>query len=117
MLLLLQQRRMRVLPPGGKKATAKPWKSEFIMVKRRRKSLTGDSNPNAVPLVQLHSGKMRWTMDPRSKVASDWDLVVAVALIFTATVTPVEVGFMQPADSWKDGLFQPLCLSVGQPHV
>jgi hypothetical protein len=36
----------------------------------------------------------------------NWDVVTSIALIFTAIMTPVEVGFMDiPADRWADGLF------------
>ena len=47
-----------------------------------------------------------WLVDPRtSKWVAYWDLAVAVALIFTATLTPYEVAFLPPAKAATDGLF------------
>ena len=34
-----------------------------------------------------------------------WDAVTAVALLYTAVMTPYEVGFMQPAENWYDPIF------------
>jgi len=46
-------------------------------------------------------------IDPRdSRWIGWWDLVTSLALIFTAIITPVEVGFMaDPEDRWADPLF------------
>ena len=45
------------------------------------------------------SVKGKWILDPRtSKFAARWDVINAVALVITATVTPFEVGFLQPGD-------------------
>lgn len=61
--------------------------------------LGGEQRQNRSPLV----------IDPRrSKVIGYWDSVAGFALLFTATVTPFEVGFLQPPDAsvrWTDGLF------------
>jgi len=35
-----------------------------------------------------------WLLDPRSKRMKNWDAAVAVALIYTATLTPYEVAFV-----------------------
>ena len=46
-------------------------------------------------------------IDPRtSRFYTRWSWLTSFALIFTAIMTPVEVGFMDiPADRWADGLF------------
>ena len=51
--------------------------------------------------------RSKYLLDPRtSKLIISWDIVTSIALIFTAIMTPVEVGFMDiPADRWADGLF------------
>jgi hypothetical protein len=51
--------------------------------------------------------RSKYLLDPRtSKLMPNWDVVTSIALIFTAIMTPVEVGFMDiPADRWADGLF------------
>ena len=51
--------------------------------------------------------RSKYLIDPRtSKLMPNWDVVTSIALIFTAIMTPVEVGFMDiPADRWADGLF------------
>ena len=54
------------------------------------------------------SDTRRWyIIDPRtSSWIGYWDLVTSFALLFTAIVTPVEVGFLQiPDDRWSDPLF------------
>lgn len=35
-----------------------------------------------------------WLADPRSKRMKNWDGLVALALVYTATVTPYEVAFL-----------------------
>jgi len=61
--------------------------------------LGGEQRQNRSPLV----------IDPRkNKLIGYWDSVAGFALLFTATVTPFEVGFLQPPDAsvrWTDGLF------------
>jgi len=56
----------------------------------------------------------RFVIDPRkSQAIGYWDGVAGIALLFTATVTPYEVGFLQPVDPSEratDGLF--LCNRV-----
>ena len=46
-------------------------------------------------------------IDPRSSAAiRTWDLITSTALIFTAVVTPFEVGFIDlPKERWTDPLF------------
>ena len=50
-----------------------------------------------------------WVLDPRvNHAVGYWDLVTTAALIFTAIVTPMEVGFMEPVapeERWSNGLF------------
>lgn len=48
-----------------------------------------------------------YIIDPRtSRWMGAWDGLTSIALMFTAIVTPVEVGFMQiPMNRWTDGLF------------
>ena len=46
-----------------------------------------------------------FVIDPRSARMRRWELVTAAALIFTATVTPVEVAFLPPPSEWSDALF------------
>ena len=47
-----------------------------------------------------------WLIDPRvSKRVGYWDALTAMALIFTATITPYEVGFLPTADSLLNPLF------------
>ena len=51
--------------------------------------------------------KDKFIIDPRtSRFYTRWSWLTSFALIFTAIMTPVEVGFMDiPADRWADGLF------------
>ena len=35
-----------------------------------------------------------WLLDPRSRRMRNWDALVALALVYTATVTPYEVAFL-----------------------
>lgn len=59
----------------------------------------------------VHKGRaslsQRIAIDPRTSAwIGWWDGVISIALIFTAIVTPVEVGFMSiPQDRWQDPLF------------
>jgi len=58
--------------------------------------------------------KSMWVIDPRkSKFIGRWDLAAGLALMFTAIVTPYEVGFLQPVpadERMSDALF--LCNRV-----
>ena len=57
------------------------------------------------PGKQAHRRRM-YVVDPRnSQLVGRWDLSVAVALIFTAIVTPVEVGFLEPSRFANEPLF------------
>ena len=49
----------------------------------------------------------RFIIDPRTSVwIGWWDGIISLALVFTAIVTPIEVGFMGiPEDRWEDPLF------------
>ena len=53
---------------------------------------------NAVDLAvssQLGAVPSKWLIDPRhSKLVTYWDATVGLALLYTAIVTPVEVGFL-----------------------
>ena len=53
--------------------------------------------------------KWKWVIDPREvKWIAYWDLVTTTALIFTSTVTPLEVAFLPPLapdKRWTNGLF------------
>jgi hypothetical protein len=40
-----------------------------------------------------------WLLDPRSKRMRRWDMVIAMALIYTATLTPFEVAFVDSKPS------------------
>lgn len=46
-----------------------------------------------------------YILRPASRVMSAWDGLTATALIFTATVTPFEVAFLETAESTNDALF------------
>ena len=41
-----------------------------------------------------------------------WDVITSIALIFTAFVTPFEVGFLPPAERWYEGEFLPKHLKI-----
>ena len=50
--------------------------------------------------------KQWWVVDPRtSGFVGYWDAMVGIALVYTAFVTPVEVGFLPPFTSAADPLF------------
>ena len=53
---------------------------------------------------QLHN-KPCYIIHPEAGLMSMWDSVTALALVFTAMVTPFEVGFLPSAESWRDALF------------
>ena len=38
-----------------------------------------------------------------------WDTVTSLALVFTAFVTPFEIGFMDPLPTWQMAKNSPLC--------
>lgn len=42
-----------------------------------------------------------WLLDPRSKRMKQWDGVIALALVYTATVTPYEVAFIDTKPGGK----------------
>ena len=56
-----------------------------------------------------HGGCTWWVLDPRSNsMIAYWDIVTSIALLFTAIVTPFEVGFLEPVSSdarWNNPLF------------
>lgn len=58
-------------------------------------------------LVNQKRQKPCYIIDPRTSARLGfWDALASVALIFTAVVTPVEVGFLRmPEDRWADALF------------
>ena len=53
--------------------------------------------------------RFTWVLDPRTVLwVSYWDLVTTACLLFTATVTPYEVAFLQPPSperKWGETLF------------
>ena len=53
--------------------------------------------------------KWSWVIDPREVMwIAYWDIVTTTALVFTSTVTPLEVAFLQPLapdERWTNGLF------------
>ena len=40
-----------------------------------------------------------YLLDPRSRMMRRWDVLIAVALVYTATVTPYEVAFLDTRSS------------------
>ena len=51
----------------------------------------------------------RWIIDPRvSQFMAQWDCITALALFFTAAVTPYEVGFVSSANSFDEAFSDPL---------
>jgi hypothetical protein len=56
--------------------------------------------------IQSLKHKSACVIDPRtSSAVSAWDGITSLALIFTAIVTPYEVGFLEPARDGRDTLF------------
>ena len=52
------------------------------------------------------SSRKRWPSHAcSSRFIAGWDGVTAIALLFVTVITPVEVGFLEPAGSWWDPLF------------
>lgn len=48
----------------------------------------------------------KYFIDPRtSRFVAVWDGITSLALFFVTIVTPIEVGFLEPAGSWLDPLF------------
>ena len=48
----------------------------------------------------------KWLIDPRrAKWMTYWDIIVMLALLFTAIVTPMEVSFMPPTGACVTPLF------------
>ena len=62
---------------------------------------------DAKVLSKKRTHRSRFLIDPRtSKWIGWWDLVLTLALLFTATFTPFEVGFTGiPLNRWQDPLF------------
>ena len=48
-------------------------------------------NPGVVEQV---SRLMRWTFNPNGRLLKRWDKIMLMALLYTVTVTPFEVGFL-----------------------
>ena len=70
---------------------------------QKTKSATPEEQANAFASLRV---KPRCIIDPRtSKYVSAWDGVTSLALIFTAIVTPFEVGYLPPATTAENGLF------------
>ena len=50
-----------------------------------------------------------WVLDPRAnRYIGYWDGVTTIALLFTAIITPYEVGFLEPpppSERWSNSLF------------
>lgn len=59
--------------------------------------------------VCYNKGRAWWIIDPRSNsTIAYWDAVVSLALLYTAFVTPVEVGFIEPpspSERWSTPTF------------
>jgi hypothetical protein len=59
-----------------------------------------------VDILAAFKMKPFWVIDPRtSSFVGYWDVTVGLALVYTAFVTPVEVGFLPPFSSPSDPLF------------
>ena len=92
---------------------------DFFTATKRDEPTSKYSDPNVTSIaVQIERWEKRqksnqaaivrrFVIDPRtSSIVGYWDGVISLALIFTAAITPVEVGFMQiPRDRWHDSLF------------
>jgi hypothetical protein len=50
-------------------------------------------------------GKPCYIINPEARRMGIWDAITAVALVFTALVTPFEVGFLPPPETPSDWLF------------
>ena len=57
-----------------------------------RKSLQEQADKVRAQIRKTH----RCTLDPHSRAIQRWDMVTTIALLFTATVTPFEVGIFEP---------------------
>ena len=92
----------------GKLSTVMPQDISFSKLARwagaDKPSESGTSDSRRQALVMLI--KPRYVIDPRkSKYLKYWDSVAAAALIFTALVTPLEVGFLHRAESADEPIF------------
>ena len=82
---------------------------------RQRKDVSGKvSTRQAVKLAWfqreqdklLRAKKLKWyILDPQSIQVQMWDALTAIALIFTAIVTPLEVAFLPAPTCAHEGLF------------
>lgn len=68
---------------------------------RRNVAAIPIANEIAAVRARLRSGG-RFVVDPLSPMARGWDVLIFVALVVTATVTPIEVGFLEES---YDALF------------
>lgn len=63
----------------------------------------------AAVLAEASGEKPWWVVDPRDNAfVGTWDVTTSVALLFTAVVTPFEVGFSEPTNDssrWTEPLF------------
>ena len=60
-----------------------------------------------------HELKTNCTIDPeRSKYIQYWDVLIVIALVYTATITPYEIGFIH-TDTEIDSMF--VCCSGSTP--
>eukprot|EP00746_Dinoflagellata_sp_MGD_P135547 gnl/MRDRNA2_/MRDRNA2_69592_c0_seq1.p1 gnl/MRDRNA2_/MRDRNA2_69592_c0~~gnl/MRDRNA2_/MRDRNA2_69592_c0_seq1.p1 ORF type:complete len:303 (+),score=37.48 gnl/MRDRNA2_/MRDRNA2_69592_c0_seq1:81-989(+) len=45
--------------------------------------------------IEMGGKEVKWIIDPKSKFMQKWDILTALALVFTSVVTPFEVGFLE----------------------
>jgi hypothetical protein len=82
------------LPVSSTAATAASAK-ELETAKRQLGTAANSSSWVSRHLIDPNTSKHMWK----------WDVCSSIALIFVALVTPVEVGFLEPAESYTDPLF------------
>ena len=66
-----------------------------------------NSLQDTLAMMRATNENLAWFLiDPRTHTSMKvWDVVTFIALIFTASVTPFEIGFLPPPESAADGLF------------
>ena len=90
------RRRVPLLPPGAWEDSDSDGEVHFANDRERREFEEGEKKLDSI-LSKYEASP--YLLDPRSRMMRRWDVLIAVALVYTATVTPYEVAFLDTKSS------------------
>jgi len=80
--------------------------AEWFTSQKRRRDIYSVHDPDGLTVeLQFKNTKSWYVLDPRTTFMVWWDSLIPMLLLFTATVTPFEVGFLEPAKSASNTIF------------